>query len=240
MNAFYRSDIRAEPPPFSENSDFFDFTVPRNHLITCDDDGAWFCCRCTRENPIVHYRGKHPFRVMDCRDCNHVVCRRCFTSNIAESLPLDTPNQMKVDEFRTDGDSAVRYASICSECGLSHRAKADGTYKPTASKIKFVTVCVCSPQCPSLYPWLKVRIGSPKDWRENQTEIYMASVNKRLFEDRESANPTYSRRYVPSTALEQQCARTVPDMLTMGNWHCDPVSTTSRPVPERARTNALA
>lgn len=76
-------------------------------------DGLWLCC-CGTENGLVHWTGAFPFKYLKCGECEHVLCRKCLTTDVL--TPWKEGMKEKVD------DNGLRLARVCPSCGLSHRA----------------------------------------------------------------------------------------------------------------------
>lgn len=95
-------------------------------LAPQSSDGLWLCC-CGRENSLIHYQGQSPFKHLKCSRCNHNLCASCSTTDI---LTLISPQWVDLDAERSSKASGkpVRYCSVCTGCGLSHRATFDGTH----------------------------------------------------------------------------------------------------------------
>jgi hypothetical protein len=89
----------------------------RMHCHAHPRDGVFRCCDCGRENQLTHFRGAHPFKIVDC-GCNHTLCSECITTEIL------TPVQSMSEDKRRWGNETPYYR-ICV-CGLSHRAAATG------------------------------------------------------------------------------------------------------------------
>jgi hypothetical protein len=158
--------VKAEPPTPREQFEGLEYAHLK-HAQQDGSDGAWWCSECNRENVITHYQGCHPFGKMDCVWCGHVVCSSCLRTDILQILNTPARKEHTVPSFR----GAPRYGSVCSHCGLTHRAT-----EPVSAKVKrwfssktnaVVTQISFSADCPcgtnSTSDWIRFRIGSNKD-----------------------------------------------------------------------------
>jgi hypothetical protein len=86
-------------------------------------DGLWRCCNCLHENEVTHFRGPHPFKIVEC-PCAHTLCTTCCTTEI-----LTPVRSMATEVFerrsRTVFNGEVLYCRVCP-CGLTHRAVRNG------------------------------------------------------------------------------------------------------------------
>jgi hypothetical protein len=86
-------------------------------------DGLWRCCNCLHEHEVTHFRGPHPFKIVEC-PCAHTLCTTCCTTEI-----LTPVRSMATEVFerrsRTVFNGEVLYCRVCP-CGLTHRAVRNG------------------------------------------------------------------------------------------------------------------
>jgi len=70
----------------------------------------------------MHYTGAHPFKVLTCDSCNHILCGEdCLTTAIMTPVKSVV---MEVFHERASSSTTpeVPYCRVCRNCGLSHRA----------------------------------------------------------------------------------------------------------------------
>lgn len=80
-------------------------------------DGMWVCCSCVRESVLVHVKGLHPLKLLDCTGCGHVLCEACETTDMI--VPWD---QNRIDPpLNRAATHELRLFQVCLVYGLSHR-----------------------------------------------------------------------------------------------------------------------
>jgi len=109
-------------------SRYFEIGAENPHLMTANNkqiDGLWVC-HCGEENHLIHYRGAHPFKQLNCTKCHHIMCNECRTSEIITPIPNQATEVFR-SRFSAEG-SEMAYCSVCQNCGLSHRATLSGGF----------------------------------------------------------------------------------------------------------------
>ncbi|KAF1920117.1 hypothetical protein BDU57DRAFT_403708, partial [Ampelomyces quisqualis] len=124
------------------------------------EDGVFSCC-CGAENPLIHYRGSHPFRTLRCRRCHHIFCSACTATQVLTPLP-----GFQISVGRVKPSTAAHCGQICSSCGLTHRA----TRKFNGS-ISLPSTCLCG--ATSSREWLLFGIGSPDRYRYDPNAAFV-------------------------------------------------------------------
>lgn len=139
------------------------------------EDGVWACCACMRETSLIHVKGPHPFKHLDCVTCGHVLCTNCVTSDII--IPWD---QQRVDRPLNRPGGELRLFQVCPGCGLSHRAVMAANrlekcprWPPLASHFD---ACLCAE--PAASTWPKYVIGQPYTFRMNAERAKNACQEK--------------------------------------------------------------
>jgi hypothetical protein len=150
-------------------------------------DGLWLCCK-GHENKLVHYQGKHPFKVLTCgnENCSHTLCDECRQTEIltpARSLVKELFEQQRP---RSAATNEVPYCYVCRSCGLSQRAKYWGSLISPVQP-----VCACGHKIPSDdFPYF---IGSVHGYRYDSQNCIMELRMQRLkvVSDRLEAGRSY-------------------------------------------------
>lgn len=168
---------RAEQPGILQ--EYLDASVQTGNYPNLErndtEDGSWACCSCLRETTLVHVKGPHPFKHLDCIDCGHILCEACETTDII--VPWD---QNRTD-WPLSRTGELRLFQVCPGCGLSYRATAAANrlekaprWPPLASHF---ASCLCAE--PAGSAWLKYMIGQPYTYRMN-TERAKHECQERL------------------------------------------------------------
>jgi hypothetical protein len=144
---------------------------PALRALRTDDeigDGLWICCRCLHENILRHWRGRFPFKHLQCVRCSRTICADCCSSEILSPLPWGV-----VDGPMPADDSEVRYLHVCVSCGLSHRAAVKGTM------LDFYGVVCAGCQVTSYGEWPRYYIGDVEPYRRDPDASFMRLCEER-------------------------------------------------------------
>ncbi|KAF1845796.1 uncharacterized protein K460DRAFT_115288 [Cucurbitaria berberidis CBS 394.84] len=177
---------RAHPPPrFSIEGDYeyIDYTETSrdylHHLLDkIDGDGLWKCCR-GHEQELIHWKGEHPFKRLRCNTCEHILCHRCESTTVLTRMEGDTVLPYEYHEV----SGPISYGQICSNCGLTHRARGvqitvDTAANERVSNMTFANVvCVCGHRADNT--WLHFWIGPIYEYRRNPHDAFASLSRQR-------------------------------------------------------------
>ncbi|KAF2876080.1 hypothetical protein BDV95DRAFT_614837 [Massariosphaeria phaeospora] len=90
-------------------------------------NGFW-TCNCGTENQLKYSPGPHPVGFVRCKDCGDVIDPLITPSPLATRWVTVDESLSAVVKFDGDLKKQVPYFTICSQCGLSHRAKEQNPY----------------------------------------------------------------------------------------------------------------
>jgi len=88
----------------------------------------WTCHVCEDINTTVLLDGEHPLGVLKCTDCNHICCPQCSVpSNLTQCATSGFEVRPSPSARSSSDDEPLPYVSVCTGCGLSHRAVVTST-----------------------------------------------------------------------------------------------------------------
>ena len=131
-------------------------------------DGIWRCCNCCHENIITHYKGTFPFKYLYCDRCDRTICSDCHSSEILSPFPYGM-----IQAPQPAPNHEVRYAHICTRCGLSHRAVMEG------STLDFYGVTCAGCGSASYGDWPRYHIGNNEPYRRDPDASFVKLVDAR-------------------------------------------------------------
>jgi len=134
-------------------------------------DGIWRCCNCCHENISTHYKGTFPFKYLccdRCDRCDRIIRSNCHSSEILSPFPYGMIRAPKPAPNRE-----VRYAHICTRCGLSHRAVMEG------STLDFYGVTCAGCGNASYGDWPRYYIGNNEPYRRDPDASFVKLVDAR-------------------------------------------------------------
>ncbi|KAF2740339.1 hypothetical protein EJ04DRAFT_558879 [Polyplosphaeria fusca] len=172
-------------------------------------DGAWWCCRCARENNISHWKGEHPFKHLECAHCSQLICKQCHTTGLltwAKALELVSysngeklfANPVQVPQF---AGAEVPYGSVCGDCGLTYRATHYTIQKKSKGpfvEIQFETSCVCDNS--NALNWRRFQIGTNDDW-----QVDPDACRQRWLERREAQVDQHQEHPIGVCLITESC-----------------------------------
>jgi hypothetical protein len=187
-------------------ADFLEFSaedIAYLCLAQQSSDGLWICC-CGHENPLTHFQGQSPFKHLTCGNCDHILCAGCSTTDILTMISSKCVEPMTTARSGKASGEAVRHCSVCTRCGLSHRATMDGRH-----------LIYHEDSCPCGEVWTKALhyfIGAVDGWRKDPGGQAVA-----LCHDRTMAG-------TPPMKVGSRCPRTAKErrhQQLLFNWPTD-------------------
>lgn len=167
------------------------------------------------QQELIHWKGSHPFKRLQCYLCDHILCRECCTTEVLKVLDFDQVRPMEYHEM----SGVVAYGQICPNCGLSHRARILETkiYSTPTKRQQNITfsgvLCVCGRLADNT--WLRFWIGPIYQYRCNPHGAFAVLSRQRAdkafrrqqegFEnyDRRISQPASSKPAIPLSDLSK-------------------------------------